>query len=140
VRFWDASALTPALVDEVASREVRDLLAADARIAIWWGTPVEVASALARLRREGMLTDLEEATRLRDLGDLLAGALEMEPSAVVRELAMRLVRLHPLRAADAMQLSAAVAWTEGGAAGRQFVTLDDRLRQAAGREGFTVLP
>ena len=48
--------------------------------------------------------------------------------------------LHPLRAADAMQLAAAIVWANGQATGHEFVCLDHRLREAAQREGFTVLP
>jgi hypothetical protein len=47
---------------------------------------------------------------------------------------------HPLRAADALQLAAALVWTGEAAAGEAFVCLDERLRDAARREGFEVLP
>ncbi|HSJ25022.1 MAG TPA: hypothetical protein VK929_10160 [Longimicrobiales bacterium] len=57
----------------------------------------------------------------------------------VRTTAMRLLRTHPLRAADALQLAAALAWAPAPA-GDVFVTLDERLATAATLEGFTVLP
>ena len=51
-------------------------------------------------------------------------------------LPRRVLRVHPLRAADALQLAAALEWS-GGAASGMFITYDERLRDAASREGFT---
>ncbi len=48
--------------------------------------------------------------------------------------------IHPLRAADAMQLAAALVWTEDATSGAEFVCLDQNLREAALKEGFTILP
>jgi hypothetical protein len=53
-------------------------------------------------------------------------------------LARRLLRVHALRAADALQLGAALAWAEGRPAGRVLHTLDAHLAIAAEREGFLV--
>jgi len=58
----------------------------------------------------------------------------------VRARAARLLSLHPLRAADALQLAAALVWCRERTAEAPFVCLDDRLRLAAAREGFRVLP
>lgn len=60
--------------------------------------------------------------------------------ASAREQAGRALLLHPLRAADALQLAAALVWSRGQVAGHHFVCLDQRFREAARREGFTVLP
>lgn len=65
---------------------------------------------------------------------------EVEPANAVREQAGRILRLHPLRAADALQLAAALVWCQGDPLQQEFVCLDQRLRVAARREGFTVLP
>jgi predicted nucleic acid-binding protein len=46
--------------------------------------------------------------------------------------------VHPLRAADALQLAAAVVAAEGIPASLSIVTLDERLAAAARREGFVV--
>jgi hypothetical protein len=45
-----------------------------------------------------------------------------------------------LRAADAMQLGAALEWAEGRPTGRLLMTLDAQLGRAAAREGFRVIP
>jgi hypothetical protein len=56
----------------------------------------------------------------------------------VLEMARRLLRVHPLRAADSLQLAAAVLASEGRPSTLEFVCLDDRLGIAAQREGFRV--
>jgi hypothetical protein len=61
-------------------------------------------------------------------------------SEALRTLAERSVRTHPLRAAGAMQLGAALVASDGAAGALRFVSLDMRQREAAQREGFPVLP
>jgi len=62
------------------------------------------------------------------------------PSEAIRSRADRLVGIHPLRAADALQLAALLAASEERPVELPFVTLDDRLADAARKEGFPVLP
>ena len=64
---------------------------------------------------------------------------EIDPSDAVRKTAARFVRVHPLRAADALQLAAAFAAAEGRPPSLELITLDDRLRTAARKEGFAVV-
>ena len=66
--------------------------------------------------------------------------MKVLPGERLREVAERMLRVHPLRAADALQLAAALVWSRDRPDGRVFVSCDERLRDAAGREGFTVLP
>ena len=138
MRFWDASAVVPLLLEQPASARSRALLDEDPEVVIWWATPVECASALARLRREGLLTEADEARATERLEALRAGWYEMLPGDVLRAQAFRVLRLHPLRAADALQLAAAMEWAGTPSAGT-LVSFDDRMGAAAAREGFTVL-
>ena len=62
------------------------------------------------------------------------------PSETVRARADRSLSVHVLRTADAFPLAAALLWSRGETGGHAFVSLDDRLREAAQREGFRVLP
>jgi predicted nucleic acid-binding protein len=139
VRFWDTSAVVPLLLEQRATAKVEELLSKDPEIVAWWGTAVECASAAARLRREERLTVEDEERVLELVSDLRASWLEVLPSEEVRDLAFRMLRLHPLRAADALQLAAAVVWA-GGTDGAEFVTFDERLALAARLEGLRVLP
>ena len=140
MKFWDASAVIPLLLREPNSVAIRKLLARDPGLVAWWGTPVECISAFARLRRDGILT-LGVERRLRSLvGRLVADWTEVLPGNGVREHAGRLLLRHPLRAADSLQLAAAMVWADGNPGEREFVCLDRRLREVASREGFRVVP
>jgi predicted nucleic acid-binding protein len=140
VKFWDASAIIPLCFKEPASKAVKHVLDADPDIIVWWGTRMECLSALARRIREGAIGTPTEAHVKGILSSLYAEWSEVQPNEVVRQRAERLLRLHPLRASDAFQLASAVIWAQESPAGLDIVCLDQNLRQAASREGFTVLP
>ena len=106
---------------------------------VWWATEVECASAIARLERDGALTagDVTGAfDRLRRLADAWH---EVDPSDTVREAAVRFLRVHALRAADALQLAAAFVAAERRPPSLEVITLDERLSAAARKEGFAVI-
>ena len=137
--FWDTAAIVPLLVDQPATTAVRDGARSDPSMVVWWGTPVECASAIARLEREQVL-DVAGVDASRSLLDELESTwYEVAPTAAVRGHASRLLLRHPLRAADALQLAAALVWAENQPDGHRFCTLDDRLGAAARREGFKVI-
>ena len=140
MKFWDASAVVPLCCTQPATAEVEPLARADDALVVWWATSVEVVSALSRLHREGRLSADDLGATVAMLGTLRAAWVEVLPNDVVRERAERLLRTHSLRAADALQLAAALVWVSDRPAGEVIVTLDDRLRAAAGQEGFTVEP
>lgn len=139
MRYWDTSAIVGLLVEEPASAMLRGAHARDVEMTTWWGTQVECVSAAARLEREGRLTPaLAEEVYLR-LGRLAAGWVEVLPSERLRATAERLLRVHPLRAGDALQLAAGIVAAEDHTASMPFVTSDARLGLAAQREGFEVI-
>ena len=138
--FWDSSALVPLLLPEDRSVALTALLAADKESTIWWATPLECQSAIQRRHREMPLPHpvMTLATeRLRALVELVD---TVSPTDDVRRRAARLVAVHPLRAADALQLAAALIWCEEQPHGERFVCLDGRLRDAARAEGFELEP
>ena len=140
MRFWDASALIPLCLQERQSTALKRLAQEDESLAVWWGSSVECLSSFARLRREAALSETEEEQARLILRALQGALTEIEPTPAVREQAGRVLRLHPLRAADALQLAAALVWCQGDPLQHGFVCLDQRLREAARREGFTVFP
>lgn len=139
MRYWDSSALLPLLVVEDASPRMDMMLREDPAIATWWGTPVECTSALARLERDGVLTADDVRNALERLREASSGWIEVSASYDVRTQAMRLLRVHRLRAGDALQLAAAVVASAFQPGTTDFVTLDARQADAAEREGFRVL-
>ena len=139
MRFWDASAIVPLLVSETSSRALQALAKQDSTMLVWWGSEVECASALAGIERDGALDPRDAARVFERLRQLSGAWQEIEPSDVIRQAAIRFLRVHPLRAADALQLAAAYAAAEQRPASLDMVTLDERLAIAARKEGFVVL-
>jgi predicted nucleic acid-binding protein len=139
MRFWDASAMVPLLMAETTTGTVQALAAEDPVMLVWWASEVECASALARLEREGGLGEPAVRQAFERLKRLASGWHEVDPSDSIRETAVRLLRVHPLRAADALQLAAALVAAERRPSSLEVVTLDDRLAAAARKEGFVVV-
>jgi predicted nucleic acid-binding protein len=139
MRYWDSSAVVSLLIKESSTSVLRALREEDPDQTVWCLTPVEIASALARRAREGLPADQEKAVRAAwsVLSDRWEEVSAME---LVRSRAMRLLNTHPIRAADALQLAACLIVCEERPESLPFVSLDDRLRDAARREGFSVLP
>lgn len=138
MRFWDSSAIVPLVVPEASSNVVRRLYRADPVIVAWWGTELECVSAIARRQREGDLPVAVAHGAFDRLSVLRRSWQEVEPAEELRESATRFLRIHPLRAADALQLAAAFRAAEGRPPTLPFVSLDDRLTAAAQSEGFPI--
>jgi uncharacterized protein len=139
VKFWDASAIIPLLAEEPSTQRLLDQLDQDAEILAWWGTPVEIASAIARRERDNLLSAQEAEALLASSRQLAEAWHEIVPSVAVRRTAERLLRVHALRAADSLQLAAALVACDHDPISLDFVCLDTRLAGAARREGFRVL-
>lgn len=140
MKFWDTSAVAALCVVEPASSIVRGIALDDPAIVVWWATRTECVSALARRVREGGISGPGERQARDVLRQLVQAWTEIQPSESLRDTAERLLAIHPLSAADAFQLAAALHWCQGDAAAHALVTFDGRLRDAAYREGFTLLP
>ena len=138
MRFWDSSAIIPLVITEASTDAMRTIAQEDPVMCVWWATEIECVSALARLEREGALTETATTVALERLDRLAESWNEVQPVVAVRGAARRLLRVHILRAADALQLGAAVVAAEGQPASLEIVTLDERLAAAARREGFAV--
>lgn len=135
--FWDASAVAPLCIRQPASADSR-VLARRYGIVAWWGTPVEVTSAVARLAREGVL-DVVSASKALDVLDALEQSwLEVVPSDQIRDVSRQLSRAYSLRAADSLQLAAGLVWSNSKPSGRVFICRDNRLADAATAIGFDV--
>jgi len=138
--FWDTSAIIPVLLPEARSVALTEALTADREVTLWWGTPVECLSAIYRRHREAALPGPLLTGALSRLRALVEDADAVAPTDEVRRRAGRLVAAHPLRSADALQLGAALVWCEEQSHGEAFACLDERLREAARREGFALVP
>ncbi len=138
--FWDSSAVMPLVIDEPTTGPLRRVWKRDPGMVVWWGTSVECASALARIGRDGIVPD-RDLDVARDLLQTLASSwTEVLPTDGVREHAGRILLRHPLRAADALKIGAAMVWAEDRPSGHPFCTRDARLAEAARLEGFRAVP
>jgi predicted nucleic acid-binding protein len=137
--FWDTSAIVPLCCYQPQSTNAARVGRLYCRRTVWWATRVEAVSSFQRLlrneelSREGLQQALERLDRLRQSWN------EVQPTDEIREIAERLLGVHKLRAADALQLAAAQVWCRRLPHGRHFVGADGNLSDAAENEGFTVV-
>ena len=136
--FWDTSAIVPLCLTQHASARLHRLHR-QYSLVVWWATSVEAHSAFSRDLRSGVLTlpEFQRAKlRLESLRDIWH---EVEPTESVRALAELLLERHPLRAADALQLAAAYAWSQNRPFRRPLISGDTRLLEAAEAVGFSII-
>lgn len=140
MRFWDSSALVALHIKQELTPLVRDLYGRDPYVLAWVLSDVEMRSALCRLERDGAMSHeelLDATARIDSFWDTVHVVSVVE---AVKGRAKRLLAVHPLSAADALQLGAALTAVYDMPQGWEFVCLDQQLGQAARREGFTALP
>lgn len=140
MRYWDASALVPLFVDEPESERVREWFTEDDGVVTWVWTRAEIVSALERRCREVTLSRPERREVFDFFHALSAGWDEVSDVLAVRSRAELLLARHPLRAADAGQLGAALLIQNQFGGALPFVCLDERLSAAAELEGLRVIP
>lgn len=136
MNFWDTSAIGPLLWEESNSATRFRQLEEDPWMVVWWSTPVEIESALTRRRLSSQLDDGNEERVRNRLKALSEAWIEIEPSYLLREMAKRLIRVHGLRSADSLQLAAALIACGNRPSDHHFLTGDQALKIAAGKEGF----
>jgi len=137
--FWDTSAIVPLCCFQpqtssasIAARRYNPQI-------VWWVTAVEALSGFRRLLREKNLTIEGHQQAIQRLAYLQRRWSEIQPAEDIRDMAERLLAVHPLRPADSLQLAAALIWCSGRTRGRHFVCSDGILCAAAELEGFTVV-
>jgi predicted nucleic acid-binding protein len=136
--FWDCSALIPLCVQERTSNKVKTLAKQFAPV-VWWGTTVEIHSAIARLHRSGELNGAGRQAALSRLSVLSRGWREVLPSDKLRLQAGVLLDTYSLRSADSLQLASAMIWCQQRPARQRFVSSDLNLCQAAAQAGFVIV-
>jgi len=106
---------------------------------VWWGTRVEVCSALCRLRRANVISAEEWREGKAKMEGLTRSWREILPGEELWESAERLLEKHALKAGDSLQLAAALVWCGGRAARRVFLSGDEKLSEVTRAEGFAVV-
>jgi predicted nucleic acid-binding protein len=136
--FWDSSAIVHLCIQHQMTPVVQRLVSRY-RMAVWWSASVEILSAFERLRRTREITASEHAAALVEAASFKGGWREMTPHDALRDQAERMVERFPLKAADALQLAAALSWCAGKPHGRAFICGDVQLLRAAEVLGFQAI-
>jgi predicted nucleic acid-binding protein len=139
IAFWDTSAIIPLCCTQESSRAARHANRQFQSPTVWWGTRVEVHSAVARLKRLTELDELGVKSALRKWQAFEREANVMSPVEDVLDIAATLPELYGLRSQDAFQLAAALVWCSERPRNRPFICGDRRLGEAAGDAGFYVV-
>lgn len=137
IAFWDTSAILPLCCSQIFTTQSKKWLRKHPKIVIWWGTSVEINSGLARLKRNGNLTDKEAVKALRLWEKLKKTSRIVSPVERIVEISNDLPAHYGLRALDSFQLAAALVWCQENPRNRPFVTADEKLAEAAEKAGFT---
>ena len=103
-------------------------------------TKIEVFSALCRRLRDRSIGQESFDTAARRMNDFFETVYEIVAIPRVKARALRLLRVHPLRAADSLQLAAVLIATEENTDRLPIMCFDERLTTAARLEGFQVNP
>jgi predicted nucleic acid-binding protein len=140
MRFWDSSAIVPLVIAESESEYCLNALSADQNMLVWCLSRVEVLSGLCRRLREEIVNEKSFEQAKSRLRIILESAFEVKAIENVRSRAARLLEVHPLRAADACQLAAALVGTQEDPGRLPMICFDRRLAEAARKEGFQVNP
>ena len=135
--FWDASALIPLCVHQIQTPQA-GVLYLNHAVVVWWTTPVEIVSGLTRLKRMSEIDQDEFLIGKQRALDLARIWVPIEPASSIATRACSLLELYPLRAAEALQLSAALDACEDKPQSNVFITADQRLADAARQSGFSV--
>ncbi|MGH7856755.1 MAG: type II toxin-antitoxin system VapC family toxin [Candidatus Binatia bacterium] len=138
MRYFDASALVKRYVEEDRSARVRELLKGDDRATSRF-TEAEIASALARRNREGLLDGAGRDRALDAMRKDRKAIHIVELSPEVVDLCIELIGRRALRSGDGVQLASCLHLRRSLEAEVHLVAYDDRLATAARAEGLTVL-
>lgn len=136
--FFDTSALVPLCVNESTSSAAGRIWKSSSGQIIWCETPVELESAIARLLRTNRLDMVEFNRAKKRLGNLETKWEVIEHDHRIIQLARTFPLQYGLKAADSLQLAAALVWCNEHPKNRDFVSADAGLLKAAGSAGFTV--
>lgn len=127
------------MISEPGSRWARAWLTEDDHVVTWAWTRTEITGAIERVAREGTLNRPQRRAALDRLEGFAAEWDEVTDVLAVRARANSVLARHPLRAADAGQLGAALLVNELVSEPLVFLCFDRRLCEAAEREGLRVV-
>jgi predicted nucleic acid-binding protein len=137
--YLDTSSLVKLYVTEAGSDVVRQLVGGANVVATSVVAYAETRAALARLRREGMLTASKLASARSEFKEQWPTYLTLEATDSLCQAAGELAEKYSLRGFDSIHLASfAEVARRAGTADTRFSSFDDRLNQAARKLTRTV--
>ncbi len=136
--FWDSSALVPLCTNEPRSIPAGKLWKQFPEKFVWWETSVEISSALARLERENKISLPQRQKAEKRLEILEKVWTEIQPESRIKELARTFPSKYKMKAADSLQLAAALVWCKEQPKGKDFISGDEKLIKVAESIGFAI--
>lgn len=137
--YAESSAVLAWLLDEASGPVVRQLLGAAEAVVASDLTLIECDRVLLRAAALGELTEAEAADRRAHLRVAASHWHVLHMGADIVERARQPFPAEPIRTLDAIHL-ASVLVGRTALAGLELLSLDDRIRTAAGRLGLRVRP
>jgi len=117
-----------------------ELLREDPTVLVWTMTPIECLSAICATGRQATTpTQVKTAEVMKRLKQLQDSWIEIHQVAWVKKRAERLLSVHGMSTAAALQLAAALIACEDRPDELPIVTFDPELARCASREGFHVV-
>jgi len=136
--FWESSALVLLCANEPRSILAGRLWKTFPAKFVWWETSIEICSALARIERENKIS-LQQRIKAEQRLEMLEKVwTEIQPNIRIKELAKTFPAKHGLKAADSLQLAAALLWCKELPKNKDFVSGDVKLLEVAENVGFTI--
>jgi uncharacterized protein len=140
IAYLDASALVKRYLVELGSRETIALTADAEMSATSMVTRAEVAAALAKATRTGLVTQDLARSAQRSFAEDWPDLARVPVTEAVVERAEALAWDHGLRGYDAVQLASALSWQESVGTEIVLATFDQQLWDAAPKAGVKAWP
>ena len=140
ILYLDASALVKRYVAELGSQEVRRSVHEAAAVGTAAISRAEVAAALAKAARLGVLTRAEARSADRKFRQDWPDFIRLPVTEPLLERAAQLAWDFGLRGYDSVHLAAGVSWQEVLQAEVAFTTFDRHLWTTAARAGLEARP
>jgi len=140
IAYLDASALVKRYVVERGSRETITLIAGSEMIATSTITRAEVAAALAKAVRAGLVTGRRARNAQRLFATDWPDLVRVPVTELLVERAGTLAWDLRLRGYDAVQLASALAWQESVGTEIVLATFDQQLWEATPKSGLKAWP
>lgn len=140
ILYLDTSAWVKLYVREPGSKELRAYSAKAQAMAASVVAYPEARAAFARLKTQGISTEVKHQQRLAQLNLDWGNLLRIELVPAVVRAAGDIAEVYGLRGFDAIHLASAIWLKEKTTTPLHFAVFDQRLRAAAERAGLVVAP